>query len=389
MKNYFLWLLMITKRLFRKPLFLFTLLLIPLTVLLLHASKTGQDSAINVLLYTDGDKDSYSEEIVSDLMKQSGSVISFSRCDSPEEIRQEILSGRADCGYCFPKNMEQALAVYEEKGTPFIDAIYEGGNFSSALVQEMVFSSFYERLCFYILDTHVTDKTGLNVTNLLEQYYNANQIEESFFHFTYADGSENVLLNENKANYMLLPMRGIAAVFVLLSAMVGALFWYEDNQKQLFCWLSPYKKQVVSFFYMLIPTFLASVVGFCSIYLAGSQSSFPNECICMLLYVFATSCFCFFLNTVFPSLSLFLASIPLCIAGSLLLSPVFINLSAYNAGCKTLSYFTPVNYYLNSIYSTIGKERMLFFGLILLSISMVLRELPILKQKLLCKSIET
>ena len=54
MKNYFLWLLMITKRLFRKPLFLFTLLLIPLTVLLLHTSQTGQDSASNVLLYTDG-----------------------------------------------------------------------------------------------------------------------------------------------------------------------------------------------------------------------------------------------------------------------------------------------------------------------------------------------
>lgn len=387
MKNYFLWLLMITKRLFRKPLFLFTLLLIPLTVLLLHASQTGQDGAINVLLYTNGDKNSYSEEIVSDLVGQSGSVISFSRCDSQEDMRQEILAGRADCGYCFPQDMEQALAAYEEKGIPFIDAIYEGGNFSSALVQEMVFSSFYERLCFSILDTHVTDKTGLIVTDTLEQYYAANQIEESFFHFTYADGSENALLNENKANYMLLPMRGIAAVFVLLSAMVGALFWYEDNQKQLFCWLSPHKKQVVSFLYMLIPTFLASVVGFCSIYLAGSQSSFPNECICMLLYLFATSCFCFFLNTIFPSLSLFLASIPLCIAGSLLLSPVFINLSAYNTGCKTLSYFTPVNYYLNSIHSGSGKTQMFFFGLVLLSISIALRIIPVRKQKVRCKSI--
>lgn len=382
MKTYFLWIFMITKRLFRKPLFLFTLFLIPLTVLLLHASATEQSGAINVLLYTDADKGSYSEEIVSNLLSQSGSVISFDRCDSPEEMRQEILAGRANCGYCFPKNLEQALASYEEKGTPFLDAIYEGGNFSSALVQEMVFSSFYERLCFYILDTHVTDKTGLSVTDSLEQYYSANQIEESFFHFTYADGSENTLLNKNSTNYMLLPMRGIAAVFVLLSAMVGALFWYEDENNQLFCWLSTHSKQVVSFLYMLIPTFLASVIGLCSIYLSGTQSSFANECICMLLYLLATSCFCFFLNTLLPSLPLFLASIPLCIAGSILLSPVFINLPAYNSGCKTLSYLTPVNYYLNSIHSVTGKKRMLFFVFALLGIRIAWKGFGEFKKKL-------
>lgn len=382
MKTYFLWVLMITKRLFRKPLFLFTLFLIPLTVLLLHASATKQDGAIHVLLYTDAENGSYSEEIISDLLSQSGSVISFQRCDSPEEMRQEILAGRADCGYSFPKNLEQALVSYEKKGTPFIDAIYEGGNFSPALIQEMIFSSFYERLCFYILDTHVTDKTGLTVTDALEQYYNDNQIEQSFFRFTYADGSDNTLLNENNANYMLLPMRGIAAVFILLSAMVGALFWYEDDKRQLFCWLPWHSKQLVSFLYMLIPTFLSSMVGLCSIYLAGSQSSFANECICMLLYLLATSCFCFFLNTLLPSLPLFLASIPLCVAGSILLSPVFINLSAYNRGCKILSYFTPVSYYLNSIHSVTGKKRMLFFTMILLGICIAWRGMIHLKKKL-------
>lgn len=382
MKTYFLWILMITKRLFRKPLFLFTLFLIPLTVLLLHASTTKQDGAIHVLLYTDADKNSYSEEILSSLLSQSGSVISFKRCDSPEEMRQEILAGRADCGYSFPKNLEQALVAYEEKGTPFIDAMYEGGNFSPALIQEMVFSSFYERLCFYILDTHVTDKTGLTATDALEQYYKDNQIEQSFFRFTYADGSENTILNENSANYMLLPMRGIAAAFILLSAMVGALFWYEDDKRQLFCWLSPYSKQLVSFLYMLIPTFLASMVGLCSIYLAGSQSSFANECTCMLLYLLATSCFCFFLNTLLPSLPFFLASIPLCIAGSILLSPVFINLSAYNSGCKLLSYLTPVNYYLNSIHSITGKKRMLFFAMVLLGICIAWRGMIYFKKKL-------
>ncbi len=384
MKTYFSWLCMITKRLFRKPLFLFTLFLIPLTVLVLQSSMAKQEGAIHVLLYTDADKNSYSDNIISDLLSQSGSIISFDRCNSPEEIRQEIMAGRADCGYCFPKDLELALTAYEQKGTPFIDAIHQGGNFSPALIQEMVFSSFYERLCFYILDTHVTDKTGVAATNVLEQYYDNNQIEQSFFRFTYADGSENSLLTNNTANYMLLPMRGIAAVFILLSAMVGTLFWYEDDKKQLFCWLSPHSKQVVSFLYMLIPTFIASVVGLCSIYLAGSQSSFSNECLCMFLFLLATSGFCFFLNTVLPNLSSFLAAIPLCIAGSILLSPVFINLPAYNSGCKTLSYFTPVNYYLNSIHSIAGKKRMLFFALVLLAISVVYRGIGMLKKKYKC-----
>ena len=373
MKKYILWIYMITKRLFRKPLFLFTLFLIPLTVLLLHASANKQDGAINVLLYTDADQNSYSQEIISDLLSQSGTVISFKRCDSPEEIRQEILAGRADCGYCFPNDLELALVNYEKKGTPFIEAIQESGNFSPALMQEMVFSSFYEKLCFYILDTHVTDKTGETVTETLKQHFEANQIEQSFFRFTYADGSENTVLTTNNANYMLLPMRGIAAAFILLSAMVGALFWYEDDKKQLFCWLTPQTKHLISFLYMAIPTFLSSLVGLGSIYLAGSQSSFANECISMLLFLLATSCFCFFLNTLIPNLPLFLTTIPLCITGSILLSPVFINLSIYNSGCKTLSYFTPVSHYLNSIHSIAGKKRMLCFAMIILVVSVVWR----------------
>lgn len=373
MKTYFLWIFMITKRLFRKPLFLFTLFLIPLTVLLLHSSATEQDGAINVLLYTDADKGSYSEEIIGDLLEQSGTVISFKRCDSPEKIKQEILAGRADCGYCFPKNLELALANYEKKGTPFIETIQESGNFSPALIQEMVFSSFYEKLCFYILDTHVTDKTGENVTEILNQYYETNKIEQSFFRFTYADGSENTVLTNNTANYMLLPMRGIAAAFILLSAMVGALFWYEDNKKQLFCWLSPKTKHLISFLYMVIPTFIASLVGLGSIYLAGSQSTFVNECISMILFVLATSCFCFFLNTLIPNLPLFLTAIPLCITGNILLSPVFINLSTYNSGCSTLSHFTPVSHYLNSIHSIAEKKRMFYFAMVLLLMSTLWR----------------
>lgn len=368
MKQLLIWMQMITKRLFRKPLFLFTLLLIPLTVLLLRVSIQEQDSAMHILLHTDAPKDSLSGKIIEELLNSSGNMISFDRVSSKEDLENEILAGRADCGYSLPVDMEQAICEYEKKNTPFITAIYENGSFAPMLIQEMMYCSFYDQLCFAILDTYITDKTGQIATEELTTFYEGNKMEESFFDFAYADGSQNTILAEGNANYMLLPMRGIAAVFVLLAAMTGSIFWYDDHRHKLFCWLSHKHTQLISFLYTLLPSFFAGMVGLCSVYLSGSASSFGNECWCMGLYILATSAFCFLLTTILPKMILFLASIPLFVAGSLILSPVFISFASYNNGCRFLSRFTPVNYYLTSIHSVLGKKRLfLFFVIVLLA----------------------
>ena len=77
MKHYFTWLQILGKRLLRKPLFLFTLFLIPATVLLLRGSIHPKDSAIHVLLYSEESAGKQTQDTIHDLLAQSNTIVTF------------------------------------------------------------------------------------------------------------------------------------------------------------------------------------------------------------------------------------------------------------------------------------------------------------------------
>ena len=365
MRQYLCWIKMLCKRLLHKPFFLLTLLLIPLTVLLLSLSLDRGEAAIKVLLYTDAEPDASSIQVMKELTETSNSTITFAICDSEKMIENEILAGRADCGYVFPADLEKALELFEKRGTPALTAYHTAEDATSSLVQEIIFGSVYDHFCFTVLDTHVTKQTGIHASDRLATLNGNRKEEKSFFDFQYADGTENTILNSKDPNYLLLPIRGIAAVFLFLSILTGGIFWYEDKENKLFCWLQPTREPFIRLLYLLIPGLLAGVTGFFSICLSGMGTFSLHELLSMGLFLFASIGFCWFLYGRFPKRAGFLACIPLFAGGSLLFSPIFLDLGTYSPACKVLSHITPVTYYLNSIHSASYRWLSLGFGWIL------------------------
>ena len=366
MKHYFTWLQILGKRLLRKPLFLFTLFLIPATVLLLRGSIHPKDSAIHVLLYSEESAGKQTQDTIHDLLAQSNTIVTFSRCNGKEELYKQILSGKADCGYLFPENLDQALQDHATQKKAVISVVYAKNSLTSPLIQELVYSKVYPKLCYYILENHVKKRVPSSDEKELNKLYQEHQTGKSFFSFEYTDGSKNELLNQEDTNYMLLPMRGIAAIFLFLAALTGMLYWYEDKEHQLLCWLAKSKRNVIRFFYAFQPTFLAGIVGLLSLLLSGISSNLGNEVLCMFLFILAATSFSLLLSLLLPKIKLFLAVIPLLVGGSMILCPVFLNLTTSNPICSLLSKLLPVTYYLESIHSNSGKWHLCLYTVILL-----------------------
>ncbi len=352
--KYILWFFSLTRRLVRRPLFLAALFLIPALVLGGRFMMKENDSYIKVALYFPSST-SLAQELKTKLLNSSSSAISFYPCESVDEVRQEVASGGAECGYIFPENLEELLSGEEVLGRPVLQSVCLKKESETLLIDEFVLSGMYEYLSIEMLKKHVEGNTGRQGGEELLSYYRRYRNAQTFILFEYADGSRNQILSQESANYMLLPVRGMVAILILATGLIGLLFLYEDKEQGLFIWLTPRETRRISSLYYIIPILLSGAVGLSAIVLTGLASEFANECLSCLLYLLLLAVFCRFLGLVLPRVEWVLGSIPLLTAASLIFCPVFINLADHIPGGVYLQKITPVYYYLYAVHSVRGK----------------------------------
>lgn len=363
------------KRILKRPLFLFTLLLMPFAVLFLQNCQTKQDSMVRVALYT-LDKDSKTADaIIEHFIGLSNSSIAFYEVSSKQEMQDNITKGTTSCGYIFPKNLDDAIIEYTQNHTPFIKTLRPKNDVTTNIVDEIVLSKFYKEISFHILDFFLEEKTGTEPDNiLLSELFTKHADSEMLFEFEYADGTKNEILNSSNLNYMLMPMRGIVSVLVLLSCMAGGLLWYSDQKNGLLPLLNQKKQQLFGSLSLWVPGLLAALAGLFTIQLTGIAENPIKESLSMFFYL----CSCIGLTTLLRTISqkreYFLATIPFFVIGSLILCPIFIDLSSFLPEISNLNKLLPSTYYLNSLHSIKDSLYLLLYSVVAFAISFAVRK---------------
>lgn len=376
MKKILIWIKLLTKRLLYKPTFIMTLLLIPLLVLLLQGSLQSGDAMLQVALYTESsDPDSLESVLISELAASSNHTVHFYVCHSISELQEDLRRNHADCGYVLPHHLEQELEKHARQNHAVITTYHHTGAMETLLLDEMVYRMIYEKLAFEIVKQHIQEKKKVEVDHRLNDFYQFYRQDESFIRFEYADGSGNRVLNQQQSNYLLLPIRGICAVLILLAAMTGAIFWYEDYERKLFLRLSQSYQTILPFFYSLVPAILAGIFGFSAIALTGFAGQTAQEFLALTLFLFSVSSYSMLLRELLPDARGFLAAIPLSVIGSLLFCPIFADVSMVLPMIKPLRMLTPVFYYLNSIYSVQARWALLCYSVVTFALALGFRRL--------------
>ena len=365
--GFFLW----TKRLFRRPIFVITLLFIPFFAFFVAHSENSKDAMLKVAVYTEGKSNSsLTKKILQELFTLSGKTVRFYPCEQKKDLMEDVKTQKAIAGYIFPENLEQRLEEYQQKKKPFLQVYRDEETVSSFILDEIILSELYGTHAFSVMEKFIRNKKTPVDTEYLKAHYEAYRSHKSLFEFSYADGKKDTHLNHEQFSVLLLQLRGINAIIILLTCIAGVFLWYEDREQTFYMVSGRKKKYFSDIFSILVPGFFAGILGYLSMYLSGITEAPLTEALALIGYLFAASCFTCLLRTVLPTKELYLAAIPFVITGSFLLCPVLVDLSLVSPLVKKLQGILPITHYLFAIHDK--KSLLLLFlygGICLLSTS--------------------
>ena len=351
MKKIGLWCWLLTKRQLKNTMFLLILLLIPVTAFITSRIDGFQESETLLVALYARDDDEMAVDTIENLLADTDTY-SFYLCGSQEELMQDVQKGRAECGYIFGENITERVTQENYKNN--IIQVKKKGSVIADSVNETVFCSFFRFFTKNMILEYVKnnekfagmDSDGLlQLSGAFDSYLAGNQT----FHveFRVLGSGEGFLETEVlEAGSASFPLKNVMAVLMMTGALLGVLGWLSDKERGVF---TPMRYDFVTIsrtLYVLVPTMLLAVCSLCAMAAAGTMTSLGREILAMFVYVILLTVVGM-LATYFVKRSIWIVSaFPVLVIGSLILCPVFIDLSVYIPGIRYVQKLFLPYYYM-------------------------------------------
>lgn len=348
MKQIFLYFHLFCKRLLKKTFFLLLLCLLPLAAIFLKKAFTIDNLNIQVGLYTP-DKEGISRQAVDTLLNQDD-VITFIEYDSSKQLRASVAGGNCLCGYILPDHLEEKFDLNLYRNSI---EVFTGSYSISPLTDEIVFSSVFREYALHILNEYI-DKTGLfksmsskQIHTKLKELYEQYLMDGSTFSFQYHN--EEAISKDSSVllpGYLILSVRGLLSIVIFISGFAGAIQLYKDRYHHIFRTLSGIRLRLAEFMTVLAPVALTAASCLIGIIVSGSSGSLVKELVSLLFYTIATALYCYGLCLIFKKEISLCALIPVFIISSLIICPVFIDITEFNSNLTILQNLFAPTWYL-------------------------------------------
>lgn len=377
LKKAWLWFRILCKRLYKKPVFLVLLALIPLLTWG-YSRAAGEDSGMMTVLLAQESSDPLVDEIFSQL-EGSSQLLRFEFCSSPAQARELMEHGKADAAWIFPGNLAEKLDAFVRRPTKrnaFITVLQREESITQMLTREKLGGVLYEEIAKRVYLQYIREKTPaiaeFSDEKLLEYFDNA-YLSEQLFTFTSADGTKDA----KATHYLLSPLRGLLAVIGLLCAMATAMYHVRDEEKGTFAWVRQSRRWVPELVGQLLCVGHINLVCLICLWICGLTGSFLTELAVLVLYSLCTGMFAMMLRRIFRDLRLLGVLLPLLTVGSLVLCPVFFDLGMM----RKLQLLLPPTYFINSGSNPVFLLYMLGYTALCTSLYLLFGFLPRLKRR--------
>lgn len=393
MNRAWLWFVLSCKRYVRRLSFLLILLILPLAVLGIRTAEEDGATEIRVSVYAEGSENAVlgggtgggaekaAEELsleqalvqrlISGMPAQDGSILTFYLCESEMQVREDVASKRAECGYVIAQDLRERLEKKDYKRS--IRVYSAPSTVAAGLSTEVVFAALmelYDKELFvdYVENGGLFDeaapKESLQREALIKQ---AGSLYETWLYngSTFRFVAETVDRPAADAGYSdegapgsdqkgaapekdaVFPVRGIVAVYIFIIGLYAAVMNLTDEAKGLFLAVPYNCRMACRISAMAAPVFLAAVSGMAALLSGGAMTGWFQEMPVMLLYLAAVTGFAWFLRVVVKSPEVLCCLIPFFLIGSLLFCPVIIDVSRYFPALETVQKLFLPWYYLN------------------------------------------
>lgn len=357
MKRMGMWILLMTKRLMKKPSFIIILVLLPVILVMYRFIITEDDGTIRACVYVPEGSEAFTEKLADNLADAEFSA-RFYLVDSEDDLYSDVIAGRAEVGYILPKDLKERFLTknWDSAVRMVVSDTSQMAPFVNEFVTVVIYTDMMEE---YIAD-YLVNRSGLELSdaeirpiireNLLKQADSG-----SLFDIAYRDYYKNEEVSREEVmaeNYLMKPIRGTVALFVLLAGLAGLVFWFQDNAEGRFKVMSHEKRPVINYGSLLLPTALSAIVGMVCILIAGLCENIFLELLTMLLYVIFVTGVCEIIRVIVPSVNAVCAAIPILAIASYLCCPILIDLKKVLPVVSYLRKILPPDYYLETFNGT-------------------------------------
>ena len=388
--------LLINKRLLKKPGFIAFLCLIPLLAGAASHMAQLDSGVLTIALACEDPDDATANDIIESLEKGS-QMLRFVRCGQPDKAKELVYGGRADAAWIFHADMRAAVDRYVRNRVPSsaaVTVIEREESAALALAREKLCSALYP-YASYSLYLLCLEELGADTNALgekqLREYYAGSDVDADMFEVVYPDGerlsaggderttdgargddsadgqsgeaadgaqgesgagaregdeagSAAASSEAARESYLVSPVRGILAVCVVAAGLASAMYLGDDMSAGRFAWLAKRRRAFVPVAYIFGAAIDTTVIMCLSLAVFGLSSGFAREVSCGAAFAFASAAFCIFVRELLPNNKLLAAALPVLSASYLVLCPVFLNFTAV----RPLSLCLPGYYYLLS-----------------------------------------
>lgn len=357
MKRMGMWILLMTKRLMKKPSFIIILVLLPVILVMYRFIITEDDGTIRACVYVPEGSEAFTEKLADNLADAEFSA-RFYLVDSEDDLYSDVIAGRAEVGYILPKDLKERFLTknWDSAVRMVVSDTSQMAPFVNEFVTVVIYTDMMEE---YIAD-YLVNRSGLELSDeVIRPIIRENLLKQadsgSLFDIAYRDYYKNEEVSREEVmaeNYLMKPIRGTVALFVLLAGLAGLVFWFQDNAEGRFKVMSHEKRPVINYGSLLLPTALSAIVGMVCIIIAGLCGNIFFELLTMLLYVIFVTGVCEIIRVIVPSVNAVCAAIPILAIASYLCCPILIDLKKVLPVVSYLRKILPPDYYLETFNGT-------------------------------------
>lgn len=350
MKMAFTWFTLFCKRYLKKKGIVISFLLLPVVSWLLGIDHGPEKDGIQIGVYLEKTETGQQEEIpygweqmgrqLTDALNSRediGGIFQISLCESEEKLMDLVAAKKLECGYVIPENL--GVLLRDKKAKKAIKTYLSPSTVTGALSEEVIFSvlaNLYDR---QLLIDYLKDD---NVGKLYDDWYRNGKLFQ--FQYVYEKGHD--IQEEIPTDSSVFPVKGIAAVFVFVMTLYSACVLMMDERKGLYGTLCPRERRVCQMSSFLALPVLATAAGFLALAVGGMINDGLLQLAEIGIYGLACCVYALFLKQLIRNEKVLFCLLPFFIMGSLIFTPVFVEIGRWVPEIGWIGRLFPPHYYL-------------------------------------------
>ncbi len=337
MGRVWMWFWLSGKRCFYRRSFFIILLALPLGAFWIRGREEEGPAKIRIALWAPGGQEEegavpgqepLEQLLIKDLAGRQGQdgLFQFYACESEGQLKDDVASRRAECGYVLASRLREKLNQGDFKRS--IRVFSAPSTVAARLSTETVFAALIALYDQELFREYMQSAAGIGPA-LADQAYGQWKGSKSTFHFTYETVGGPGPFGGAPDQSAVFTVRGIVAVYVFAIGLYGAAMSLADEKRGLFRAI-PYGRRIMCrLAAMAAPSALAALSGLAALWAGKCLGAWPKEVAAMAGYVAAVTLFSWGVRAVCRHEAVACCLIPFFLVGSFLFCPVFFDISRY------------------------------------------------------------